>query len=76
LTTDRGPAGAVTAVDAPRLLEYATPAEGRVRWELRDGTGNGARLVLTHTGGDRDAALAAWHDHVERLARQVASSAS
>ena len=68
--------GVVTALDAPALLEYASPAggaaAGRVRRELSEGAG-GARLVLTHTGppeaaAARPAALAAWRDHLERLA--------
>ena len=64
-----GPAGPVTAVTAPRLLEY----DG-VRWELRDGTGHGARLVLTRPApADPDAALTATKDHLDRLAAQVAA---
>jgi hypothetical protein len=48
-----------------------------VRWELRDGTGQGARLVLTQTGpagldDARATALDAWHDRVERLAAELA----
>ncbi|GII78785.1 hypothetical protein Sru01_37670 [Sphaerisporangium rufum] len=62
----------VADVKAPRLLEYdARP--GRVRWELREGTGHGARLVLTHTcpPEHRRAALAAWQDHLTGLARRL-----
>ncbi|WP_424533150.1 SRPBCC family protein [Sphaerisporangium viridialbum] len=57
---------------APHLLEYGTRG-GRVRWELREGTGQGARLVLTHTcpPEDRATALATWRDHVERLAQRL-----
>jgi len=70
------PAGAVTALRPPTLLENewladGTPA-GRVRWELAEGNG-GARLTLTQTGlaalADRRAtALAAWHTQLELLA--------
>jgi uncharacterized protein YndB with AHSA1/START domain len=82
-TTDGVPPGVITAVDAPKLLEYDwrsgdRPA-GRVRWELSDGTGQGARLVLTQTGPNdladaRSVALASWHDHIERLAAELARS--
>jgi uncharacterized protein YndB with AHSA1/START domain len=83
-TTDAGTAAPVTAVEPPTLLEYGWPAAdgrtaGRVRWELGEGTGNGARLVLTQTGpreltDERDAALRSWRDHVERLAARVATA--
>lgn len=82
-TTSRVRAGAITAVDAPKLLEYdwqdGDQAGGRVRWELCDGTGQGARLVLTQTGSNdaadtRATALDAWHDHIERLAAELARS--
>jgi hypothetical protein len=78
-TTGRIPSGAVTAVEAPTLLEYdwqfsGRPA-GRVRWELSDGPG-GARIVLTQTGpseraDERDTALAAWQAHIELFAKQL-----
>lgn len=45
--------GTVTAVDSPRLLAFdVAPDEpgDQVRLELADGTGHGARLVLTITG--------------------------
>ena len=70
------PAGPVSAVEPPRLLEYAWQLDGRavggVRWELSDGPG-GARLILSQTGSDdladrRATALAAWHTHLELLA--------
>jgi len=80
VTHPRVPAGAVTAVEAPRLLEYdwlhdGQPA-GRVRWELTTGTGHGARLIVTQTGprelaGARSAALDAWHEQIERLAKRL-----
>jgi uncharacterized protein YndB with AHSA1/START domain len=71
------PAGAITDVDAPRLLEYASGAD-RVRWEFGEGTGHGARLILTHTapGADADAraaALRVWRDHIEALAHRLLS---
>jgi uncharacterized protein YndB with AHSA1/START domain len=79
------PAGAVTAVAAPELLEYewlrdGRPA-GRVRWELSAGTGHGARLVLTQSGSPelaeaRDLALTAWRDHIERLAARLLATPS
>lgn len=74
--------GAVTEVDAPALLEYEWLAEdrpaGRVRWELSNGPG-GARIVLTQTGpgelaDERPTALAVWQAHIERLAKQCATS--
>jgi uncharacterized protein YndB with AHSA1/START domain len=69
------PAGPITALDPPTALEYEGQ-DGRIRWELRDGTGHGARLVLTHHGPpDHSAALAAWKAHIERLAADVAAGA-
>ena len=68
-------AGAVTAVQAGRLLEYHwkddRASAGRVRWELREldfGTG----LVVTQTLPAAPAelgplALATWEQHVQRL---------
>ena len=73
--------GHVTAVEPAALLEYDWTAgngpAGRVRWELSDGTGQGARLVLTQTGpaaldDARAVALDAWHDRVEELAADLA----
>jgi uncharacterized protein YndB with AHSA1/START domain len=78
-TTAEVPAGTVTAVQAPRLLEYqwraAGGAGGRVRWELAEDPA-GARIVLTQTGpselaGGRPTALAAWQAHLDRLARRL-----
>lgn len=78
-TSAKVPAGAVTAVEAPTLLEYDWLAEGRaagrVRWELADGPG-GARVVLTQTGPsqlteERSTALAAWQAHIELLAKRL-----
>jgi uncharacterized protein YndB with AHSA1/START domain len=73
------PAGPVTAVEAPKLLEYAWLSDGeqagRVRWELSDGPG-GALVELTQTvpaplAHLRPTALAAWHTHLELLAKQL-----
>ena len=74
------PAGAVTAVAQPELLEYEWLAGGRpggrVRWRLTAGTGHGARLELTQTGGRgsdsmRATALDAWRDHIADLAARL-----
>ena len=47
--------------------------DGGVRWELGEGTGHGARLVLTVDGlpdeGSARRLLEQWHDRVEGLAR-------
>ncbi|WP_134046334.1 hypothetical protein [Amycolatopsis arida] len=68
------PAGAVTEVSAPRVLEYAWLHEdepvGRVRWELSYDDEVGSRLVLTQTVPAHLArllpvALAAWQVHLE-----------
>jgi uncharacterized protein YndB with AHSA1/START domain len=66
------PPAAPVEMKAPHLLEYGTPS-GRVRWELRDGTGQGARLVLTHTcpPEDRARALAAWRHHLQELGQRL-----
>ncbi|TDE09453.1 SRPBCC family protein [Jiangella asiatica] len=69
----------VVESDPPHVLEYAsgaTTGDGRVRWELREGTGHGARLVLTETGpairaGDGDAALTGWRSRLERFAAEL-----
>jgi uncharacterized protein YndB with AHSA1/START domain len=45
------PAGAARDGD---VLEYPAPAGGRLRWDLREGTGHGPRLLLTHEGGGSD----------------------
>jgi len=51
-------AGPVLVADEPKALEQEAGG-GRVRWELGEGTGHGARLTVTWTGPDpaaRDAA--------------------
>ncbi|MDG4787399.1 SRPBCC family protein [Micromonospora sp. WMMD1102] len=83
-TSAEFPAGPVTALDAPSLLEYAWEAAGapagRIRWQLAEGTGHGARLLLEQTGpagtaGDGATALTAWRARIEPLARQLAEEA-
>ncbi|MEV6315003.1 SRPBCC family protein [Streptomyces sp. NPDC051776] len=79
-TSDKVHAGAVTSVKEPELLEYAWESggrtAGRVRWELKSGTGHGARLVLTQTGpgdltAERHTALKAWKRRIARLAEDL-----
>jgi uncharacterized protein YndB with AHSA1/START domain len=69
--TATAPAGA-TAHDR-QVLEHDADEGGRVRWELREGTGHGARLVLTHTGvgGDPRAALAADDSRIGSLLQRL-----
>jgi uncharacterized protein YndB with AHSA1/START domain len=74
LTNAFAPTGVVTHVQPPTVVEYDTPA-GPVRWELALGPG-GARVTLSHRlpaalGGQRAVALAAWRDHLERLADRL-----
>lgn len=59
--------GTMTEVDKPRTMAFDLAPTGgpgdHVRVELSDGTGHGARLVLTVTGTDpaeRDAAVDQW----------------
>lgn len=71
-----GPAVLVSR-DAAVEYEWLTGGEpaGRVRFELSEGTGHGARLVLVQTGTDaaaRDTALRCWREHIERFARSLA----
>lgn len=74
-TTPPFHAGAVTAADTERLLEFdwgtREHAGGRVRWELAGGPG-GARVTLTVTGppeltAERSMALITWRDHLATL---------
>lgn len=80
----RFPAGPVTELRARRLLGYEWRAggrpAGRIRWELREGTGHGARLLLTQTGSadtarEREEALTAWRARIEELAGVLAAAA-
>ncbi|MGH3328570.1 MAG: SRPBCC domain-containing protein [Streptomycetales bacterium] len=68
------PAGSITAVEPPLMLEYdwqhAGAPAGRVRWEITADPKLGTRLVLTQTLPSRLAdlratALAAWQTHLE-----------
>jgi uncharacterized protein YndB with AHSA1/START domain len=61
--------GPVTRAEPAKLLEYGTP-HGTVRWELAEGTGHGARLILTCTGAPDT--VDAWRVHVEALASELA----
>ncbi len=74
--------GTMTEVDEPRVLAFdVAPAGGpgeHLRLELVEGTGHGARLVLTVTGSDpadRDAAAAQWGAAVGHLAGEGARRA-
>ncbi|WP_020573381.1 SRPBCC family protein [Actinopolymorpha alba] len=78
-TTAQVPAGTVTAVSAPTMVEYAWLAgdepAGRVRWELSTGPG-GARIILTQSGpagydAQRAIALAAWQDQLAVLVKRL-----
>ncbi|HEY7134491.1 MAG TPA: SRPBCC family protein [Acidimicrobiia bacterium] len=73
-------AGAITAVDDAKLLEYLWREHGRdagrVRVELGAGTGQGARLVVTQTGpvdegAARDRALEAWRTRLDQVATEL-----
>lgn len=75
-TTDDVPAGPLTAVDPPHLLEYTWRHEGapagRVRWEVLADPKSGHRIVVTQTVPARLAdllptALAARQTHLELL---------
>ncbi|MFI5759297.1 SRPBCC family protein [Streptomyces sp. NPDC051569] len=73
-TAEKVPAGPATEVRAPTSLTYRWDPEGTVGWELGEGTGQGARLLLTQTGPedfDTDAALTAWEARIERLAAEL-----
>ena len=66
------PAEQVRERDEPKLLAYETGDGARVRWELGEGTGHGARLVLT-VSGDPAADDPAWSARVADLARELRS---
>lgn len=61
-------AGLVTRAETAELLVYDTP-EGGVRWEFTEGTGQGPRLIVTHTGDT--AFFDAWRVRVEDLAASL-----
>jgi hypothetical protein len=59
--------GIVTEMAPCEVLAFDVAPDGgpgdHLRWELREGTGHGVRIVLTVTGtgsADRDAAIAMW----------------
>lgn len=73
-TNGYAPAGEVTAVDAPRVLEYGWlhggEQAGTVRWEFFSDPEVGVRLELNqtlpgHLADLRATALAAWHVRLE-----------
>jgi uncharacterized protein YndB with AHSA1/START domain len=77
--------GIMTEVDLHRVLAFDTTDAGgpgdHVRLELTEGTGHGARVVLTVTGtdpDDRDRALAMWGTgaigHLAAMAAEWASA--
>lgn len=71
-------AAKITALEAPKLLEYewhADTEQGVVRWEISPGPG-GARISLTQNGGpqasaQRLTALTAWRERLDQLARSA-----
>ncbi len=56
--------GPILVAEPPGVL-----ATAEVRWTMRDGNG-GARLVVTHAGGD-EKVLAQWRGHIEALAARL-----
>ena len=71
--------GTMTEVEHPRALAFTCRPGGgmgeHVRVELAEGTGHGARMVLTVTGSDpaeRDAAVDGWGGAVAHLAQEAA----
>ncbi|WP_214325032.1 SRPBCC family protein [Nonomuraea sediminis] len=57
----------VSRVEEAKLVEF-----GPVRFELAQGTGQGARLIITHTGAAPDL-LPAWRSHAEALSARLAA---
>ncbi|MEV0681765.1 SRPBCC family protein [Actinosynnema sp. NPDC050436] len=67
--TPHVPAGPTTALDPPRLLEFASPT-GTVRWEFRHDPERGTSVELTHALTDpafAATALASWHVRLDLL---------
>ena len=67
---------AVSSAQAPpdavrngQVLEHDAEPDGHLRWELVEGTGHGARVVLTHTGAgsDPDPTLSAANARMKHL---------
>lgn len=78
--TETVPAGPIIEARPPRVLSYEWERGGRpagtVRWELTQGTGHGARLILTQTGPadaaeERTEALTSWRRHIGLLATKL-----
>lgn len=74
------PSGTVTEIDRPHLLAFAAGPDApgdHVRLEFGEGTGHGARLVLTIAGttaNERDTAVERWQrGAVEHVAAQAAA---
>ncbi|NIK61561.1 SRPBCC family protein [Kribbella shirazensis] len=63
--------GTVTEQSEPKVLEYEQSG-AKVRWELTEGTGHGARLILTQTGlSSPDEALTTWRGRLDKLAADL-----
>ena len=62
--------GTVSALDAPRLLEFDTDIHGRLRWELEP-AGDGTALTFTAEAQLPEEyelkVLAGWHMHLDHL---------
>lgn len=72
--------GTITAIEPPARIEYEWLFDGEpvghIRLQLTQGTGHGARLILSQQGpGDLAAQTAiaqkAWHTWIERLAAEL-----
>ncbi|MFJ6937255.1 SRPBCC domain-containing protein [Streptomyces sp. NPDC101132] len=67
--------GRVTAWDVERVAEYTVTGYGRIRLHLESAGPEATLLRFTNErrGGDADRldALAAWHEHFERLAEAL-----
>ncbi|MEV6271011.1 SRPBCC family protein [Kribbella sp. NPDC051936] len=67
--------GTVIERSEPKVLEYEPSGGGRVRWELTQGTGHGARLILTQSGlSGPDEALTMWRHRLDELAADLLST--
>jgi uncharacterized protein YndB with AHSA1/START domain len=64
------------AVRNGQVLEHDAERGGRLRWELVEGTGHGARVVLTHTGsgGDPASALSAVNARMKQLVADLSGA--
>jgi uncharacterized protein YndB with AHSA1/START domain len=67
--------GTVIERSEPKVLDCELPGGGRVRWELTQGTGHGARLILTQSGlSSPDEALRTWRHRLDELAADLLST--